>query len=269
MAKSNHVARPMNDVSLFNSQVDIIVPFYGQYDKVMKLIDSLFRLTRSNYYQLILVDDCSPNPEFIRNIDLNSQKNSQRLRQRNVVKAIRTEEQKGFAGACKVGFESGESPYVCFLNSDCVIEDAGWLKNMGESLLKLKSEGVRVVSAVTNNPVGGDSSQKGERFVREENDVILKDDSFLSLFCFMCHRELFSRIDGFIKEYPFGYYEDEEFAARLKKYSFKQAVCKSAYVYHEGQATVHHIWKSHPTARKIMEEENRKRCIEDMKLLKS
>ena len=119
MAKATHNARPMNNISSFNSQVDIIVPFHGQYDLLMQLMESLFRLTRSNYYRLILVDDCSPNPDFIMNINRNAQKNAERLRQPNVITTVRTEEQKGYGGACKVGYDLGESPYVCFLNSDC------------------------------------------------------------------------------------------------------------------------------------------------------
>ncbi len=184
------------------------------------------------------------------------------------MKTIRNDEQKGFAGACKVGYELGESPYVCFLNSDCLIEDIAWLKHMGESLLALKSQNVRMVSATMNNPVGGDPAQKGERFKYGDEDVIISDDSFLSLSCFMCHRELFNKIGGFLKEYRYGYYEDEEIAARMRKFGYKQAVAKKSYVHHEGQKTIKSVQRNNPDIRKIMEEENRQRCIEDMKRLK-
>lgn len=185
-----------------------------------------------------------------------------------MVKTIRNEEQKGFGGSCRLGYEAGESPYVVFLNSDCRIEDAAWLRNMGETLLKLKTNGVRMVSPMMNNPLHGDPAQKGGKNDRSLDDVILGDDSFLSLPCFMCHRELFSRIGGFLKEYPYANYEDEELAARLKKNGFKQAVCRSAYIWHKGSATIHSLWKTQPKTRKIMEEDNRNRCIEDMKALK-
>lgn len=190
------------------------------------------------------------------------------MRQPNILKTARNEEQLGFAGAAKVGYELGESPYVCFLNSDCLIEDTAWLRNMGESLLALKSQNVRMVSATMNNPVGGDPAQKGERFNYGYEDVIIADDSFLSLSCFMCHRELFNKIGGFLKEYKYGYYEDEEIAARMKKFGYKQAVAKKSYVHHEGQKTIKSVQRANPEIRTIMEEENRTRCIEDMKKLK-
>jgi GT2 family glycosyltransferase len=78
---------------------------------------------------------------------------------------------------------------------------------------------------------------------------------------------LFSRVGGFLKNYPYGYYEDEEFAARLRKYGYKQAVCRSSWVHHEGACTIRSIWRANPNLRKVMEEENRDRCIEDMKKL--
>lgn len=265
MAEKTHKARPLNEISLFNAQVDIIVPFHGQYEKLKTLLDSIFLLTRSNYYKVCIVDDGSPNSTFIETLQENASKQAQRRGIPNVVTTVRNQYQLGFAGACQLGYQTTESPYVCFVNSDCVIEDANWLRAMGESLLALKDQGVRMVSATTNNAVGGDPAQTGNKLGRDTQDVILGDDSFLTLYCFLCHRELFQRVGGFLKPYPYGYFEDEEFAARLRKKGFRQAVSRASWIYHEGQATVREVWRRDPNIRIIMEEENRKRCIEDLK----
>lgn len=267
MATKTFVARPMNEVSDFNSQVDIIIPFYGQYERVTQLLESIFRLTRSNYYRVYVVDDCSPNPAYIQTINQNAVKNADRLGQSNVVFTTRNETQRGFAGACKAGFDMGESPYVCFINSDCLIRDSGWLRSMGMCLLNHKDKGVRMVAPMTDNPVDGDPMQKGEPFTREKEDAIIGDDSFLSLYCFMTHRQLYDKVGGFLKEYPYGFFEDQEFAARLRKHGFKQAVCRSSFVHHEGEATIRPLWRAAPHVAEIMQDENRKRCIEDMKKL--
>ncbi len=268
MSQKTFTARPINDASIFNSQVDIIVPFHGQYDMVASLIDSVFRFTRTNYFKLILVDDHSANSDFISDIARNAKKNSEKLKQENIISTIRHDEQKGFSSACKSGFESGESPYVCFLSSDCFIDDIHWLRHMGESLINLKPQGVRMIAPMTNNAVGGDPSQEGSKDSKSTEHVILSNDSHLTLPCFMCHRLLFSHIGGFLKEYPYGYYEDEEIAARLKKHGYKQAVCKNSFVNHIGQATIKNLWRDHPKTLNIMTEDNRKKCIEDMKLLR-
>ena len=265
MDNRTYVARPINDIGLFNTQVDIVLPFHGQYDKVTDLLESLFRLTRSNHYKVYVVDDCSSNPQFIRNIEQNSTKNAEKTRQPKVVYTIRNEEQKGYVESCKAGFDAGESPYVCFLHSDCLIKDSGWLKSMGESLLKLKSQNVRVVSPMTNNHVNGDDHQKGELF-KKDADRIIQEDSFLSLYCFMCHRDLFKNIDGFLKPYCFGEFTDQEFANRLKFYGFKQAVCGSSWIHHDGEVTIKEVMRRDPNSYlKEIIEENRKTCIEDMR----
>ena len=115
--------RPVNALPDFHHPVDIIVPFHGHYEQMTKLLESIFHWTRSNYYKVCVVDDCSVNPDYIKHIAKNAYRNAQRRRGENVVKAIRCGVQKGFAGACKFGFENTTSPYVCFLNSDCLIED--------------------------------------------------------------------------------------------------------------------------------------------------
>jgi GT2 family glycosyltransferase len=230
----------------------------------MTLLESLLRLTRSNYYQVYIVDDCSANAEFLSTIERNANKNSERLNQPKVINTLRTDVHSGFAAACRAGYERGESPYVCFLNSDCVIENAGWLRAMGESLLSLKDSGVRMVSAMTDNTVGGDVAQSGEKFAKEQEDVILESGSFLTLYCFLCHRHLFDRCGGFLKEYPYGSYEDQEFAHRMARHGYKQAVCRRSWVHHEGEATLRPLMRNNPRVVEIIES-NRQRCIEDIK----
>lgn len=261
------VIRPVNDpnvISNFDYQVDIIVPFHGQYEKVTRLVESIYQCTRSNYFTLTLVDDASPNEAFIQKVFKNAKKS---------LKAIRLRDQRGFAGAAKVAFERTESPYVCIVNSDCVVKDLGWLRAMGESLLRSRGEGVKMVSPKTNNPtvMGCDSkfeAQYGEKpqygVSNEANDIVLDQENHLSMYCIMCHRELFRKI-GFIKEYPFGYYEDEEFAHRMRSHGYKQAVCGSSWIYHEGGSTIKYLWRKNPQIRLVMEKENRERCINDMK----
>ncbi len=251
----------------FIASVDIIVPFHGQYEKVTKLVESIYRLTRTNYFTICLVDDASPNRDYIASVARNVEKTAARRRVANNLKIVRNEEPLGFGGSLRQGYENTDSPYVCFVNSDCIVEDANWLRAMGECLLSLKSEGVRMVSAMTDNIVNGDTAQVGDRHTRDLEDVILEKDSHLSLYCALAHRELFPRCHGFLREYPFGYFEDEEFAARMHHYGFKQAVCRRSWIAHEGMATIKALWRADPSLRKVMEEDNRSRCIQDLQKL--
>jgi hypothetical protein len=135
---------------------------------------------------------------------------------------------------------------------------------MGRSLLRLKDRGVKMVSARTNNPGEFFPELKGEKGVLGE-DVIL--DAFIPLYCVMCHRGLFSRIGGFVKNYPLCGYEDQELAYRMNHYGFKQAVCGRSWVRHEGAATVEAVCQAQFKAQRIMEA-NRETCVADMRRLK-
>jgi len=258
--KRYNIARPLGSPSEFHHPVDIIIPFHGQYEKVAALLESIYRLTRSNYVTVTLVDDCSPNEDFINTISRNVKKRTENFN------AIRGVKHRGFGGAAKVGFDRTENPYVCIMNSDCLVEDGNWLRSLGENLLSLKEQGVRMVSPVTNNIVGGHESQYGKRSELENSHVILEEkDDHLSMYCVLCHRELFARCGGFLQEYPYGYYEDIEFAWRMRKHSFAQAVCRSSWIRHDGMATINGLWRKDPDIRDVMEKNNHDRCLQDIK----
>jgi GT2 family glycosyltransferase len=80
-------------------------------------------------------------------------------------------------------------------------------------------------------------------------------------------REVFQYIKGFVKPYPFGWYEDEELSHRMRAYGFKLGVSGRSWIHHEGGATVKTIVGEDPKVREIMES-NRERCIADMKRTK-
>ncbi len=263
----------------FFSNVSIIIPFHGQYQFVVKLIESIFQYTKSNWYEICLVDDCSPNGSLHEVQD--DEKEGlihllSKLRSSNnqpSVKCIRSDKHIGFGAACELGYRNSSYPWTVFMNSDCEIRDINWLKNLGLSMLHLKDKGVKMIAPRTNNCVGGDLRMEIDREsylsqIKQETSDIILDDSYLSLYCFMCHRDLFYHINGFIKHYPYGWCEDEEIAARIKKYGFKQAICKSSWIYHKGEVTVRNLWRSNQEARKIMEN-NTFRLQADLKQLEN
>ena len=246
----------VKDSPFSKSKVDIIIPFHGQYEKVRRLVESIMIGVRSNPYQITLVDDCSPNQDFgkdLSNLD-------------PILNVIRNEKQLGFGGSINVGLKNTSQPWVLFLNSDCVVQQNTWMLEMGRSLIELKSKGVRVVTSRNNLSYDGcPDIIKGEK-EDAVKDFIL-EDGFIPLFSFMCHRNLFEHIGGFIKEYPYGLYEDEEFAYRLNHYGYKQAICGKSWIYHEGGSTFNYLINKFPNIKDDLKE-NRNRCINDLNNLK-
>lgn len=218
----------------FQTKIDIIIPYHGQYDKLWDLLKSILQSTK-HPYQICLVDDASPSDEF-----------SNRMKNLPNTNVIRSNQHLGFGGALKLGFEATSNPLVCFLNSDCLVKHTNWLIELAKSLVNLKEKNVRLVSARTNNP-GFDADPRlkaTEIDAGDIPDIILQNDEYLPLYCAMCHRELFNRIGGFIKAYPIGWYEDQELAKRMARHGFKQAICTKSWVYHEGEATIKELWKN-------------------------
>lgn len=248
------------------TKVDIIVPFHGNYLLVRKLVESLLKQTLIPKFRLILVDDGSDNEAF--GIAWNTYGKEQKAKRESItmdreqqrIVCIRLNEQRGFGGALKAGFEASNSPYVCFLNSDCIIKTSNWLMRMGETLLDARDLNVRMVSARSNNPVS-DIAELGGKISDKVDDVIVSEH--LPLYCALAHRALFDKIGGFIKSYPYGMYEDEELAHRMNRYGYKQAVCGSSWVYHEGEATLKQFINN-PKISKIILKDNFERLKRDI-----
>jgi len=239
------------------SQVDIIVAFHGQYKKVTRLIESIYRSTRPPFL-LTLVDDGSKNKEFIEDIRNNTN-----------INCIRLEKQVGLGAALEEGYKKTNFPWIVFMDSDCYVDNVNWLKFLGESMLELKEKGIKMVSARYPNSNSDISflSSPPKPVVNKE-DVILKSDEYLPLTCVLCHRELFPRIGGFIKPYPYGWYEDQELAKRMQKNNFKQAICSKSWINHDGMSTIKDLWKNNPEIKEAMSK-NEEKCISDINSLKN
>ena len=273
--KIMRVAKPVSRQGdpFSRSAVSIIIPYHGHFQNVATLVESILRITQSNPYQICLVDDASPNEHESRLFGEEFTKLIPDVRE-SIPQIIwtRNKEQLGFAASLKQGYDLTAqqkviAPWVVFLHSDCKVIDPAWMIEMGRSLLSGKSSGVKMVSARSNNPGEGlHPALRGERDdeIRKGSDVIL-EDGFIPLYCAMCHRDLFNHIGGFIKSYPYAMYEDEELAFRMKKHRYKQAISVKSWISHEGGVTINPLC-TNSKVRKAMEE-NRNRCISDMRSL--
>jgi len=241
------------------------VPFHGEYHRVISLIQSIWNMTQSNPYQVCLVDDASANQDFLEKFK--SSYNPAGYYE-NQILPVRSDKHLGFGGAVNLGLSKTKQPWVCILQSDCVIENPNWLIEMGRSLVRLDKQNVHMVSARSNNP--GDGYDPRLKALRKEQseDIILEDpDAALPLYCVMFQRELLNRIGGPLKEYSYGMYEDMELAYRMRHHGFKQGICGKSWVRHYAGSTFTTISHYVSNLEEIIEE-NRHRCIQDIKSLK-
>jgi GT2 family glycosyltransferase len=235
--------------------VDILIPYHAQYSHVRKLVLSLLNATRGvPHYRITLIDDCSKNVNFF-----------EEVKKFDYLDAIRLPEHKGFGAAVNAGIKHTKKPYIALLNSDCEIQEVNWLAELWKTYIKLsKSNNVRLVSACADNMTNGHPLQQQPRFNRDQEDHIC--DQALSLVACFFPRKLIEKV-GYLKEYPYGYYEDEEFFYRMKKKKYNQAISGKSWIHHEGGLTVKYLWDKQPETKNIMLEENRNRCLKDIKPL--
>lgn len=222
------------------SCVEIIIPFNGKHSSVTTLMESIFKSVSTNRYQITLIDDGSENDSFISAINESKMPG---------VVCMRHDKSSGFGSALNSVLQNPKNdwiPWILIMHSDVIVEGSTWLASLGASMQKLKSSGVKMISPRTNNP--GDSLQAlfdEKKINKRENcceDFILSEDQYLPLYCTLCHRDLFRHV-GYFKEFPFAGCEAQEFAIRMRKHGFLQAICGSSWVYHEGEGTLSRLNK--------------------------
>lgn len=239
--KKIFIKSKIEDDPFHMKEVEIIVPFHGEQARVTKLMESIFLTVLANRYLITLVDDCSQNEYFTKKITDAKVAG---------VRCFRLSEQRGFGAAVNYALShpwvytnnpQKQIPYVCVMQSDVYPEDNTWLSELGSTLERMKADGVKMVSPLTDNPMSDQPELKGLRH-EIKNDVVIKD-GFLPMYCFLCNRELFNRV-GPLREFPYAGYEAEEYAWRMNKQGFSQAVCGKSWIHHEGGATLNKLAKN-------------------------
>jgi glycosyltransferase involved in cell wall biosynthesis len=226
-----------NPTPFYMKSVEIIIPFYGQHAAVMELIQSIFRTVNTNRYLITLVDDGSRNGQFQTILEKSKLLGSG-------LRYLRQAEQLGFAAAINYAISNPSNfniPFVCVMQSDTRADNLNWLEHLGNCLLSLKSQNVKMVAPLTNNPLAFESILQAENHVLKK-DTVLKD-AFLPMYCFLCHRELFSAV-GPLKEFPLAGVECEDYFFRMMSKKYFQAVAGNSWIFHQGRATIQQYDKS-------------------------
>ena len=212
----------------FNSEVEIIIPFYGQHAHVTALIESIYQSVSTPFF-ITLIDDGSENSEFITQINESKLAN---------IRCMRHDSAIGLGAALNSVLRNPirNTSWVVLTHSDAILEGQ-WLSELGNYIQLMKDKGVKMVSPRSDNPGGNILGTKKEE--KCEN-LILKEDQFLSLYCVLSHRELFQKI-GLFKEFPFAGGEAKEFAFRMRQHGFLQSICGKTWVGHKGGLTINSL----------------------------
>jgi GT2 family glycosyltransferase len=195
--------------------VSVVMVTHGNWPLVRRALEALQEHT-DPVYEVIVVDSSSP--------DETPQMLEEEVEEAYVVLS---EDNLGFGLGSNLGAEQAQGRYICFLNSDAMVEP-GWLEPLLEMLKKDSTVGAVVPMLL--NPDGSiqeagsvvDSVGWTQALGADENpnsfeNRFSREIDYGSAACLLIRREDFWAVGGFDRAYGIGYFEDVELSFRLKE----------------------------------------------------
>lgn len=243
------ISKPLKQGTVnFKDTIDIIIPYYHEVGHLSKCVESIIRFCKNIDYKIFLINDGSES-ESVKFFFKPYEK---------IVSVIDHPQNKGFAAAINTGIKNSINRKKVIVHSDCVVDNIGWLNNLYNSFLNLQKNGVGLVASKAIN--NGTKFEELSDF-ESKQDLIL-ERPYLPFYSIMFDINLIKTC-GFLKEYPYFGYEDEEFCFRIKKNGFKLGVSGESYVKHQGSKTITSFLAKNPKLNKIIEN-NKDLCKKDI-----
>lgn len=221
------------------SPVDVVIVTGGRWDFLKECLNAL-----PDNVNTILIDNASDAEERISNNALFEGVQSKRLQQ-----------PLGYAAANNEGARMGSSPYILFLNDDCILNE-GAIDRLMESM---KDERVGIVGAKLtfpltsshpNRPAGKVQHVGLTLNIRGEvihplvgwspdnpKTCVSREVWGVTGACLMIRRQLFSRLGGFDVAFGQGTYEDADLCLRTRASGFRIILNANAVGTHYAGAT--------------------------------
>lgn len=218
--------------------VSVIIPVKGSVGWLAQCLDWLMHSSQEDCAQVIIVDDGST-PEEREQINELSCKYRQ-------VSLVENRSPPGFAGACNAGACFSESPFLLFLNSDCLVPP-GLIQAMVGCCEADASVGL--VTAMANNAATLSLPMPtGSNFVAV-NELLQSSFPFGSSVeactvvghCLLITKNCFKAVNGFDVSWGLGYGEESDLQMRANRLGYRGVVVQGGYVYHFGGGTFRNL----------------------------
>lgn len=221
--------------------IDVIIPVYDGYDETLACLKSALNATCSVRHNVIVIDDCSPNPALSEEL--------KRLSETENFKLYANEHNLGFVKTVNRGMKLSESHDVVLLNADTIVPDK-WLDQLSATAYQNPLFGT--VTPLSNNATicsyPGfciDNKLEAGRDVNYYNELMssVNGTSVVELptahgFCMYIKREVLSEVGYFDeKKWGMGYGEENDFSLRAQQAGWKNIAAAGTYVQHVGSVS--------------------------------
>jgi GT2 family glycosyltransferase len=213
----------------------IVVLTYNNLDYTRQCLESVYANTDTPDFELIVVDNASTDSSRAY-LEAFSEKHPN-------CRVILNEKNEGFARGNNIGAAAAICKYLVFLNNDTVVTE-GWLAAL---IRHLQDPAIGMVGPVTNSS-GNETRIAVDYHDLKDLDAFAKrhtqahagrtfEVSMLPFLCVALRREVFESVGPLDERFGMGFFEDDDFAFRLKAKGFQIRVAEDVFVHHFGSAT--------------------------------
>jgi GT2 family glycosyltransferase/glycosyltransferase involved in cell wall biosynthesis len=209
-----HDLRPLVFPEVSAPSVSIVVAVHGQRDCVYRCLRSL-RVHRSKYsFEVIVVDDVSPDDTPAMLSDVSG------------IKLITNGSNLGFIRSCNKGASVARGDLLVMLNSDTVVQP-GWLDELVDTFKAFPDAGLvgskliypdgtlqEAGGLIWSDGSGWNMGRNGDASAPEHN--YLREVDYCSGASIMIPRDLWNLLRGFDEDYAPAYAEDSDLAFRIR-----------------------------------------------------
>lgn len=222
-----------------HATVDVVVPVYGGRALALQAIDSVLGAATRESFELVVVDDASPDPLLRSEL--------QALAEAGLITLMENERNVGFVGAVNRGFALHPSRDVVLLNSDARVF-GDWLDRL---LAALRTPRTATATPLSNAatilsypatlcenrlPADGDVAQ-WDRLCAATDLPVVEIPTGVG-FCMAVSRACLDRIGAFDQDrFGRGYGEENDFCLRAAAAGWRHVAATSLFVWHRGGAS--------------------------------
>lgn len=198
-----------------NPLVSIVIPIYGKLKYTLRCLHSIIENQPSCSYEVIIVDDCSPDNSF------------EVLSQIPGLKLVRNFQNIGFVASCNNGAEVSRGKYLYFLNNDTLLlpEAINELVSTFNNFSKAGLVGSKLIYSngelqEAGGVVWSDGSAWNYGKFKNCDDpeyAYARKVDYCSGASLMIPKALFFEVGGFANEYSPAYYEDVDLAFKVRR----------------------------------------------------
>ncbi len=215
-------------------RASIIIVTYNQLtEATIPCVESIYKFTDINDFELIIVDNNSVDGSQHYLKSLADQYKNVKIRLNNV--------NKGFGGGNNDGLRIASGNNLILLNNDTLVTP-DWLNRLLKPIETNPEIGL--IGPISN--YSGRESKIFLKDISENNYIELSQEytnkqkgsyfetNMLSFFCIAMRRDVFEKVGYFDENFVIGMFEDDDYCKRIKEACYKLIVLEGCFIYHKG-----------------------------------